>query len=244
MGICAVLWEYDGSVCMRKIVNEQRIHGSVGRRGTGETTRLDNQTFTLPTVLLHCIQMWKAALQFSCKKLFIGLYWGMIPAAALWLPATEGVWLAGVKQLCPQGDLWSVKDSQINTLSIPDRIRGPHLHASLTHHTIFSQPCWVGFVEVIRRSWPHTPLPSGQAKGHYAFPEGLFGIQHLIAASFVEDWGQPRIRVSPSMLEIGFLLFLCCRKQTHYTSPALGVLAPHTASSFYIGSSILFFVFF
>lgn len=158
--------------------------------------------------------MWEAALRFSRTKLFIGLYWGMIPAAVLQLPATEGAWLDGVRQLCPQGDLWSVKDSQINTLSIPDRIRGLHLHASLRTTQSFLS-CWVGFVGVIRRRWPHSPLPSGQAKGHYAFPGGLFGFQHLIAAPWGEDWGEPRVRVSPSMLEIGFLLFLRCRDQTH-----------------------------
>lgn len=55
MGVCAVLWEYDGSVCVRRIVNEQ---GSMAQwAGRAPTTRLDNQTFTLPTVLLHCVQM-------------------------------------------------------------------------------------------------------------------------------------------------------------------------------------------
>lgn len=83
-----------------------------------------------------------------------------------------------------------MKDSQINTLSIPDRIRGPHLHAALT----YPPPSFPSLAGWVRSSWPHTPLPAGQAKGHYAFLEGLFGIKHLlIAAPFVEDSGQPQV---------------------------------------------------
>lgn len=93
-------------------------------------------------------------------------------------------------------------------------------------------------MEVIRRSWPHTLLPSGQAKGHYAFPEGLFGIQHLIAAPFVEDRTASGSGL-PFHVRDRISVVLCCRKQTHYTGPALGDSAPHTASSFYIRSSIL-----
>lgn len=121
-------------------------------------------------------------------KLFIGLHCGMIPAALLQLPASEGVLLDGVWQLgFASVDLWAVKDGQINTLSIPDRIRGLHLHTTLKCHTISvsSQPFRVGFGEGKWEVTPHTPLPAGNTKGHHVIPDDV--IWHLTSNDSVSQ---------------------------------------------------------
>lgn len=143
------------------------IHGSVGRRSLEETTSPDNQTFTFPTVLFYCIQMWEAAFQFPTYK---ALYWTLLrhdphcftEAASL---RRSFAWWCLTAWLCPQVDLWAVKDGQINTLSIPDRIRGSETclylhtaHPDTGHIFVPSQPFWVGCGEGARRRWHHAPL--------------------------------------------------------------------------------------
>lgn len=114
-----------------------RIHGSVGRRSREETTSPDNQTFTFPTGLFHCIQMWEAAFQCPTYK---ALYWTLLRHDPDRFTETASLrrsfaWWRLAAWLCPQVDLWAVKDRQINTLSISDRIRGLetclHLHSAL-----------------------------------------------------------------------------------------------------------------
>lgn len=149
------------------------IHGSVGRRSPEETTSPDNQTFTFPTVLFYCIQMWEAAFQFPTYK---ALYWTLLrhdphcftEAASL---RRSFAWWRLAAWLCPQVDLWAVKDGQINTLSIPDRIRGSetclHLHTAPIQGTSLCLPSPSGWGAGRAHVGGDTMLPSSswQHKG-------------------------------------------------------------------------------
>jgi hypothetical protein len=143
-----------------------RVHGWVGRQGPGESTSLNSQTFTFATVLFYCVHMWEAALQPSIYK---ALYWPLLrhdPRCSAHTARFWRSWAWWCLAALPAVDLWAVKDSQINALSIPDRIRGLHLHTILTSHTTFvsSQPSWVRFGEGKKVTATY-PSPTWQHKG-------------------------------------------------------------------------------
>ena len=149
-------------------------HGSVGRRGIGETTSPDNQKCIFPTVLFLCVKTWDTTFQSATYK---ALYWTLLRHCPGCFTPTANLrrhfaWWHLAAQLCPQVDLWAVKHGQINTLSIPDRIRRSetrqHSHTSLMPCTISvsPQPSGVGFREGSRR-WHPRPSPSWQYKGSW-----------------------------------------------------------------------------
>lgn len=118
-------------------------------------------------------------------KLFIGLYWGMILTA---LTETAGLrrsfaWWRLAAWFCPQVDLWAVKDGQINTRSISDRIRESetclHLHTARIQCTSLCLPSPSGWaVGRPSRRRHHTPLSeAGNTKGRLEIPDDV--IWHL-----------------------------------------------------------------
>ena len=150
-----------------------RIRGSVGRQSIEEATSPDNQTFTFPTVLFHCIQMWEAAFQSPTYK---ALYWTLLRHDPDCFTETASLrrsfaWWRLAAWFCPQVDLWAVKDGQINTLSIPDRIRLSetrlHLHTTQIQRTsLCAFPALLGGVWRGRVGGDTTvPSPSWQHKG-------------------------------------------------------------------------------
>lgn len=156
----------------------------MGRRGIGETTSPDNQTFTFPTVLFYCIKMWEAACQAPTYK---ALYWTLLRHDPGCFTQTANLrrsfaWWRLTAQLCPQVDLWAEKDGQIHTLSIPDRIRRSeicqHLYTTLMEHTIFvsSQPSWVGFGEGEQEVTPTALSQLATQRVTRRFQMMLFGI--------------------------------------------------------------------
>lgn len=117
----------------------------------------------------------------------------MIPDALLKLPALkEFAWWCLAAQICPQVDLWAVKDGQINTPSILDRTRGPetswYLRSSRMQHTIFvsSRPFPVGFGEGKWEETPHTLLPADSTKGRHEIPDDV--IRHVASNGSISQF--------------------------------------------------------
>lgn len=159
----AIVWEQDRFICMRRMVNEW---GSTAQRAVRAQQRPPVQITRHSCFPLFCSIVSKCEKLLSSPphtKPFIGLYWCMVPAALLKLPALkEFAWWCLAAQLCPQVDLWAVKDGQINTPSIPDRTTGSetswYLGTSLMQHTVcLPGPSRWGLE---RASWrrPHTPF--------------------------------------------------------------------------------------